>query len=123
MNLTEKAYAKKRVDGIERTKLSAIKKSDFTTEAVEHSADKRLELFNQGKFEIKNPKENPFSSRYFCYIKDVFVFEGEVVEFFDDDKWLSARAKVYDAANQIRDQIMLGDADKALGLIQKFEKS
>ena len=123
MNLTEKAYAKKRVDGLERDKLNAIKKSYFTTEAVEHSADKRLKLFNQGKFKIKNPKKNPFSSRSFCYIKDVFVFEGEIVEFFDERKWLDARWKVSFASNQIRDQIMLGEADKALGLIQKFEKS
>lgn len=121
MNLKQKSYALKRIDDIQRRKLNEIKRSDYETKSVKLSPEERFKLFKKGKFEIKKSIENPFIGYNYC--KDIFTFKGEVEQSFDQDKFEKAQQKVRTQADKIRDQIMLGDAEKALELIQKFEES
>ena len=126
MNLTQKAYARKRVDQIERDKLAAIKQETFEKPGKQHNATKRLSLFKKGEFKL-NPDiydsgMNPFVDKKYTYFKDALVFTGEERPIFDQKAFGAARKKIMDRANQIRDQIMLGDAEQGLKLIEKFEE-
>lgn len=126
MNQDQKKYAMKRVEQIERAKRDQIKKSDYTTPAITFDAAKRLKLFKAGKYKLspamKEETNNPFE-RCYVYFNKAFLFDGEREESFDDKKFDAARDKISNQANKIRDQIMLGDSEKALAMIQEFEKA
>lgn len=125
MNQQQRKHALKRVAEIEAARLGEIKKSNFQTDAIRFSPEKRLKLFKAGKYKLNAEEigKNPFEGGRYAYFRDAFLFDGERLESFDDVGYEKARKKIFDEANQIRDEIMWGDGVKALELIRKYEKT
>lgn len=114
MNTVQRKYALERVSAILSRKVREIT-DKYTTPAA--SATEVAAAFKKGKVALKQ-----FDSigRY-RYLEDIFdlsAFNAKI----NTEAVSKETMKVEAEADRIRDQIMLGDAEEALTLLQTFEK-
>lgn len=118
MNQKEKQYAMDRIDQIAAQKVKAIE-AKYTKEGVSLTSVERLTAIKNGEFKVR-PDINGVSA--YTEAEDVFIFTAEKAPQRDDVKINAENAKVKAEATRIKDQLMLGDSEQALQLIEKFSK-
>ncbi len=125
-------YAVERLDGLHAQKIAAIRAA-----SVKHgnsmSVEEVLALFKAGKLKIANPKlrvgvvDKERSNRYryseYPKINEVFNLSGLITDDTVDSetvtKKINTLAKEYE---KVKDQLILGDAQEALKLLEQFAK-
>lgn len=117
MNQQQRKYALARVSEIKTVKIERLKK-ELTKPAVRLNKEQRLSAFRKGEFTIK--KEATEISNY-TYVVDIISFNAESEEKFDKEKFHKQSLLIEKQANQVSDEIMLGDAQEAMRLLEKFE--
>ncbi len=125
MNHTQKKYAMERVQVIAIDKVEAIKKAMPIIPTKTLNYRKALRLIKTGAVKlVANPNKALDSYADFTDVfdfKDYHDFDYRGVR--HDTKGLKEKTDVvWDECTRIKDQIMLGDAEEALKLIQAFEK-
>lgn len=122
MNLQQKQYALKRLDDVKNEKLRLAKES-FRIEEKRLSDKAKYDLISKGKIPIRKYEE--IGSGYrggFCYLYDFEAHGFEVSGGTDDEKYSPVAKMINAKAIEAKDQIMLGDCEEALRLIQELEK-
>lgn len=122
MNQQQKKYAIKRVEIIQMKKADSLS-SKFHNSRNSLDVDKRIELIRSGKVKLRSKVK----------IKNIVEYDRDKIHLiYDFDKFLLAlkyekralderRSEVYKYATLVKDEIMLGDSEKALNMIRKFE--
>lgn len=115
MNQTQKNYAMARIAQIQKDKMDAIKKK-HTVSAGEPLGDSdKIKLIAGRKVNLKP------DVRGYTDLRDAFDFSKfEKPSKVDQAAIDRELAKLSVAADQVRDEIMLGDEEKAKDLIAKF---
>lgn len=124
MNQQQKNYAMNRVDSILEKKTSKISREKFKTKAKELNNLQMIELIRSGKVKLKS-KDKIIKMRSWDTdsIKHVFDFSKYITkEIFDHEGYNKKINPYVKEAQKIKDQLMLGDAEEAIRLINKFEK-
>jgi len=118
MNQTQKKYALERVEYIRRNKNSELE-NKYTTPKKQLSGDEMINLVVKKKVPIRKDISR---NTYRPELKDVFDFSNyESPKVIDSKKLSMAIKPINEKAQKIKDQIMLGDAEEALKMIQDFE--
>lgn len=122
MNLSQKKYAMDRVNQIEYAKIREIEKK-FTVPEVKLTNIDRIRLVRSGKAKlISNTKILEFSNHTRDYISYMFDFSNhESVSKTNSASVKKASAPIKKKSQEIKDQIMLGDAEEALKMITELE--
>ena len=118
MNQKEKQYALDRVTAIANSKISAIK-AKHTTPGTLLNSEQRLAALKKGEFKLK---PGLTQVRGYDEIRDVFTFPGDKAGSEDTKRIEAETDKVQAEATRIKDQLMLGDSQQALDLIDNFSK-
>lgn len=118
MNKQQKDYAIGRINSITAEKIAAIK-AKYTKPGIKLSPEERLVALKQGKFKVRTSVSAIYSS---TDVEDAVLFTGERETQRDDVKIDAESAKVHAEATRIKDQLMLGDSEQALAMIEKFSK-
>jgi hypothetical protein len=121
MNQKQKEYAIERVTNIFSSKQQSIE-AKYTVESKPISGNEMIDLVLKGKCpKRKNPDRPRYNNS--VYLRDVFDFSKfEVVGGTDYKKAGKEIAPIRAEFQRIKDQIMLGDAEEAVKLIEKFAK-
>lgn len=117
MNQQQRKYALARVAEIKNYKIKKLQE-DCETKAVYLSEKERFQAFQKGQFRIK--KDISKISNY-TDVVSVIAFDAEKERSFDDQKFKRESIKIEKEANKVSDEIMLGDAQEAMRLLEKFE--
>jgi len=123
MNQTQKNYAMDRIRGIERDKIQALR-NKFTHPGKILTGEEKIELLLEGSVSLKGSDELKTIARRYNNpnINDVFDFtEFECPEKFEGKSFDKEKAKIIKQSTKIKDQLMLGNAEKALKMITDFE--
>jgi len=121
MNQTQRTYIRKRVEGIllEKTAEARMK---FTTQAKTITNHERVNLIRAGKVKLKPRTELAKLGAYNTNLSAVFDFSDyETNGHTDTAAVLKHTKKLRVKANEINDNVMLGDAVEALKMIKDFE--
>jgi len=117
MNQQQKAYAMARVSSILNKKGSELK-ARFTTKGKSLTFVEKCRLIRNGGAELL--PDSQLST--WTDLKDAFLWgQHEIQDHFDQSAYDSAIEPFQAEATRIQDQLMLGDAEEALKLIQAFE--
>ena|ERR1035437_1560557 len=118
MNTHQKKYALQRIDGLQIIKIREAEEK-FTTKAVTLNNDEKYKLIANGSVKIL-----PFN-RIGNYSPDLYPsFDFSAHESkakLDDKKYNPIVEKINSISQQAKDQIMLGDCEEAMRLIQQLE--
>lgn len=118
MNKSEKDYAFKRVSSICRRKESAIK-SKFPKANICLTKREKVASIKSGKAKLK---KNIDYSSYRLEIEDVFEWPKKA-DIENAKKLVNIEiSSLHKHTTKVKDEIMLGDEEKALKLIREFEK-
>lgn len=121
MNATEKKYACGRIDEIAVAKQAEIRKAT-TTEAIVLSDEDRFDLVRSGKVKMFSTKEILVNTTYHRDIGDLFDFsKHEKEEVTDSVSRGQMFRQLNKEINKVKDEIMLGDAEKAIAAIAAFQ--
>lgn len=121
MNLQQKNYALNRATEIKNTKINELK-NKCTTKAIQITKLEKLELIAQGKVKIKKGYKS-IPEYQMDDIHKVFDFSSyEKPEKFDDKTYNEKSSVIIKKVTEIKDKIMLGDAEEALRLLSELEK-
>ena len=119
MNQTQRKYAIERIDFL-LGKKKTVARMRHTKRAVTLSPEERFRAFKKGEYTIR--KDCPQVINGYTDVVKIISFKKESIR----QENQAAMAKELDGldaeAAAIRDQIMLGDGEKALELIGKYEK-
>ena len=120
MNQTQKRYAIDRVNQIVRDKEKSLREK-FTTKKVELSRQEKVTKIRKGQVKIFSDKNITYNKCSF-YLTDVFDFSPfEKQGGVDKKKYDDTMSPVRKKAQEVKDKIMLGDADEALKMIEQLE--
>lgn len=119
MNQQQRKYARERVGVICAKKERELRKK-HTTESVRLSRHERFKAFKNGDYTIKKGVSQEITS--YTDVMDIVDFKGEKKEKVNETALQKDLASVREQANNIVDQIMLGDAEEAMKLIEEFSK-
>jgi hypothetical protein len=120
MNHTQRKYAMERVESIAKYKIAAIK-DKHTTKGVCLSSQERVALVRKGKVKLR--PDNCINYKSCGYFSDHFDFSRyESSNSFNQAAFDKEIKPISLKAQEIKDQLMLGDAEQALKQIQDFEK-
>ena len=118
MNQQQRKYAKERIESLVLERLGAINKK-HTAPAVTLTKEQRFKAFKKGEYKIK-PGVKPEISNYTA-VSDIIDFNGERKSASNHIKINEITKKINLEHQKIMDELMLGDCEKALELIKKFE--
>lgn len=128
MNHTQKKYAIERVDGILEWKINQIKAAMPRIPVLKQLTYKQAaKLIKDGTVKLDKDVA-PTQKMYKCKnITDMFDFSDYRTDSYNQDKYdvddcNKKTAPLYKECQRIKDQIMLGDAEEALKLIERFSK-
>lgn len=120
MNQHQKKYALHRIEGLQAIKLREAEEK-FTTKEVKISDEQAYKLIATGKVKIKPYAE--IKQRYSS--PDLFpsfdFSDHEKVAKLDESKFNPLKESIFLLAQKAKDQIMLGDCEEALKLIDKLD--
>ena len=118
MDKVQRKYAVDRVNSIERNRLDVLR-TKYTTPEKKLSGNEKVALIQSRKAKIV---ERDRTHNHCNYIEDVFDFAPfQNKESVDTIKYNKDAEPIRKKAQQIRDKIMLGDAEEALKLLTEFE--
>lgn len=119
MNQQKQKYALERVQGIYAQKVEEIE-NKYTTPDVTLTKEERCKLLKSGTIKVKKgiTRIDTWSD-----VMDVFDFSKHESEGERDNKKIDTEVtKLRIEYNKVRDEIVLGDEEEALKLIQAFDK-
>jgi len=119
MNQQQRKYALDRVNSIVCAQVDLVK-DKHTKKAVRLGTNERFNAFKAGRWVIK--KDIKALSQY-TDIVDVLDFTEECDEVKNDDAIDKDTLSIRKAASKVSDQIMLGDTEVALKLLEAFAES
>jgi len=117
MNQHQRKYAISRVSEIKNYKIKKLQE-DCETKAVYLTEKERFEAFKKGQFKIR--KDASKISNY-TDVVSIVCFDAEKERTFDEAKFKKECSKIEKEASRVSDEIMLGDAQEAMRLLEKFE--
>lgn len=121
MTIKEKDYAMRRVNSIFYEKKAVIAQKHYTA-AVELSIDKKWIMVKQGKAKI-HPKYSKIRPTRHELWADIFDWSKHEKAAMHNEVAIEKELEpIRRKSTAIEDTIMLGDSDKALKMIQEFEK-
>jgi hypothetical protein len=127
MNQTQKRYAIERVEAIENQKLRDLKESIPAPKPKKLTVKSACKLIKDGKVKMSG-KAAPDTTIDGEYISKCFDFSkyhdyrpGYRCSSYDTEKYAKLSQPIIKKAQDIKDQLMLGNADEALKMIQEFE--
>ena len=118
MNQTQKKYAIERVNQISMQKCTKVE-LEYTVKSVRLTMDMKIKMVQKGKVPFK---KNHTYQNGTIYLKEIFDFSS-----FEKDggtDYSKSRKKtdpIRKECQRIKDQIMLGGAEEALKMIEKFQ--
>lgn len=119
MNQTQIKYARERANAIYTRKQNDLRKL-YTTEAKLLSTDEKLKALKAGAFTIVPQKDRNDSG--FRRSWDNFVlFTDEIKGGLNTDAFEKAKAKLDADFTRINDELVLGDNEQALKLLEAFD--
>jgi len=119
--MNQKQYALERVDRIATRKIDKLKEK-YTRKGKTLTDKERYCLIRDGKVPVRSEKEFDKFSYHQNEVTSVFVFSKyEWAATLNTKEYNPRKDKIIEELQRIQDQIMLGDAAEALGLIQKFK--
>ena len=116
MNQQQRKYALERVTTIKQQKIQGAK-DKYITKGNRLSGTERLKALKAGEFTV-NPKVRSITD--YQDIHSVLIFDGESETVENTEALSKAKTTLESEANKVADQIMLGDAQAALRLIEAF---
>lgn len=121
MNPQQRKYALNRIEVLERIKIREAE-NKFTTPEVKVTNEEKYKLIAAGKVKIF-PYEKIIRNHYSCPdLYPSFDFSAyEKAAVLDKKKFEAIRNEVSDLAQRAKDQIMLGDCNEAIKIIEKLE--
>ena len=117
MNQTQRKYALERITSLEAKKLQEVMEK-HRTPAVTLTSKQRYIAFRKGEYKINPDAEHKISG--YTDVTDLIIFDAERPERIDTDSVEKQKAILREKSSRIRDQIMLGDAEEAMRLINQF---
>lgn len=117
MNQTQKNYAIERLNNIVKTKREAIEER-HTTPAIRLSDSERFIAFKKGEYTVRTDVEKRITP--YTDVMSIVRFKAEKPKKIDQKAISTEVKKLEKEAAALRDELMLGDGDKALELIKKF---
>ena len=125
MKLTEQKYAMGRITDLCDQKLSAIEESIPVIEAKKITYEQAVRKIKGGEIKLRPAKKNKVLHNYDDF-GDIFDLTGHHdyrgSDTYDKKAYQKRCAPIRAEAQRIKDQIMLGDAAKALKMIEAFAK-
>lgn len=116
MNATQIKYARERAQGIYKVRKGAIE-AKYTLPAVTLTASEKQSALHLGNFTTKDLGED---HRGLYYISDLVKFRAEKPEKVDCVA-ITLETTALDAAYQrLTDQLVLGDSEAALAMLEAF---
>lgn len=115
MNQTQVKYARERAASIYKRRCADLTKK-HTVEAVILTTDEKLKALKAGAFTVKPAKDR--RSNY-SWSENV-IFAGEIKGGLDD-KYEMAKAQLDAAFTRLNDELVLGDNEQALRLLEAFD--
>jgi hypothetical protein len=123
MNQNQIKYAMERVNQIAIAKVAAIKEACKLPPPARITYGQLLSLFKKGKVALKYSEERIVeSSHSLCYAFNLDEYTKYSSEEIDDKKYSTQSAAFWKKSKEIKDKLMLGDAEDALKMIQDFDK-
>ena len=119
MNQQQRKYALDRVNSIVCAQVDLVK-DKHTKKAVRLHSGARFQEFKAGRWVIK---KGVSSISGYTDITDILDFTEECDEVKNDDAIDKDVLKIRKAASKVSDQIMLGDTEVALKLLEAFASS
>lgn len=118
MNKQQRDYAMNRVEAVARAKIEAIKEK-HTKPGVHLTPEERYQALVKGEFKVRKSlvRIHPTTD-----VEDAITFNAERKTTRDEAKIDAEVAKVAAEATRIKDQLMLGDSQAALEMIEAFSK-
>jgi hypothetical protein len=121
MNQTQKVYIRKRIEGILQSKLAELRKK-LTVQPKTLSPREKIDMIYTGKVKLKPRKDVPLNVSSSLYVTHLYDFtKYETRGGIDQEKFSKIYKTLKKEADTIIDNVMLGDAEEALKLIQNFE--
>jgi len=121
MNQTQKKYALERIDILTIQKLKKLR-TKYTRQSKSLTNKERYNLIKAGKVPMRSEKEFDKFNYQKDRVNNVFVFSKyEWDTTLNTKEYNPRKEKILNESQKIKDQIMLGDAEKALKMIQEFE--
>lgn len=117
MNSTQRKYAVERVTAIKDTKIAAINSAHWASKKV-ITKEERCALLRAGKVKLKATTTEISTHTDVVDAYDFSKYEGYTQKQLDEHQ--QALATIEQTAAQVRDKIMLGDAEEALKLLADF---
>lgn len=116
MNNTQKKYAIERITAVEKIKYREADEF-YRTEGTRISDDKKMELIFSGKVKLRPHKDiGPYTD-----LRLAFDFSEHEIESGHRKGYEELMKKIHIMSRDARDQIMLGDCEEAMKLIQSLE--
>lgn len=113
MNQQQLKYAQKRAEEIFERRLAALKKS-LVVKEVNLSFEEQIKALKAGEFSVVVPKDSWRRS-----ISECIKFHGEKAS--DTSAFDKASSKLHKEYRRLLDELVLGDNDIALSMLQKFD--
>jgi hypothetical protein len=121
MNQTQKKYALERIDILKDQKIKKLRQK-YTRKGKRLTDKERYLLIKDGKVQTRSEKEFDKFTYQQDRVNNVFVFSKyEWDSSINHKEYDPLESKIIKEARRIKDQIMLGDAEEALKMIQGFE--
>lgn len=119
MNVQQQKYALERVSSINKRLMSELR-NKHTTPAIKVSGKEQLKLIKQGKVKFN---KSITEVGYYTKVEQLYDFSKfKSPEKLDEKKYKPESDKLRVKYDQVRDEIVLGDEEQALKLIQAFSK-
>ena len=119
MNQGQKKYAISRLEQIAKSKLNENHAKHFRN-MKKLSVEVILRMFNEGEIKMK---KLPIPTPTYCYsIRDFFDLSEHEWEGGLSEEGKSRRNLIETKLTEAKDELMLGDADKAMELIKAFKE-
>lgn len=118
MNKQQRDYAMSRVQAIAIAKIEEIRKK-HTKPGIQLTPEERYQALVKGEFKVRKSivRIHPNTD-----VEDAVTFNAERETTRDAAKIEAETEKVVAEATRIKDQLMLGDSEAALAMIEAFSK-
>lgn len=136
MTSEERKYFMGRITEITNEKIEDAKSLIIIQEEVRITDEERYKRLKAGKYKIAEEivrkswsddvivsKLSKRGVRHDDDIGSILIFDGEIKYKEDKSKYKYAHKRIMDESNRIKDEVMLGGYEKAIKMLETFEKS
>lgn len=115
MNQQQRKYLLNRIEELTKEKINNERKK-YTKEGVRLDSKGIVEALKAGRFEVYDSPP-----AYSTGIRSYIRFTEEVEQEFDQEGFKVAEESIKAKSLNLKDEIMIGDSEKALQLLREFE--